>query len=187
MPLTFLTAVDKSRITRVEFLFDQRSSGSLLISDLHFYKTQAGEVFPVSNVALQATATASSQNVNTGQTANKAIDGVVDGYQGTPGDSTKEWASNFQGAGAWLRLDWSALRRVKQILLFDRPNLTDQVLSGTLSFSDGTSISVGTLNNAGAPMIISFPEKTITWMTFTINSANYFNSGLAEIQVFGFQ
>lgn len=79
------------------------------------------------------------------------------------------------GAGAWLRLDWSAPQRVKQILLFDRPNLTDQVLSATLAFSDGTSISVGALNNAGAAVSISFPEKTITWVTFTINSANYSN------------
>ena len=51
-------------------------------------------------LAMLATATASSQNTATGQTAAKAIDGVVDGYQGTPGDYTKEWATVGGGAGS---------------------------------------------------------------------------------------
>ena len=38
------------------------------------------------NLALSATATASSEDTSTGQTANKAIDGVIDGY---PGDLTR--------------------------------------------------------------------------------------------------
>lgn len=40
IPLSSLTAVDKTRITRVEFLFNQRATGALLVSDLHFYNTQ---------------------------------------------------------------------------------------------------------------------------------------------------
>jgi len=43
---------------------------------------------PPTDLALVATAVASSENVTTDQTAAKAIDGVVDGY---PGDFTKEW------------------------------------------------------------------------------------------------
>ena len=37
IPLSGLTAVDKTNISRVEFLFDQSTSGALLVSDLHFY------------------------------------------------------------------------------------------------------------------------------------------------------
>ena len=57
------------------------------------------------DLAMAATATASSENDAYGQTAAKAIDGVVDGY---PGDYTKEWATNGGGAGSWLKLTWSS-------------------------------------------------------------------------------
>ncbi|HET7529871.1 MAG TPA: PKD domain-containing protein, partial [Mycobacteriales bacterium] len=55
------------------------------------------------DIAMLATATASSEAVGTQQTADKAIDGVVDGY---PGDHTKEWATNNGGVGSWLTLTW---------------------------------------------------------------------------------
>lgn len=55
----------------------------------------------VDDIALSATATASSQNTSTGQTADKAIDGVVDGYLA---DYTKECATMGAGAVNWLLL-----------------------------------------------------------------------------------
>ncbi len=48
-----------------------------------------------SNVAGSATATASSENGYDGQTAAKAIDGVISGY---PGDPTAEWATAGGGS-----------------------------------------------------------------------------------------
>ena len=63
---------------------------------------------PSPDLALHATATASSQNTITGQTANKAIDGIISGY---PGDYTKEWATVGGGAGSWLKLTWASPRR----------------------------------------------------------------------------
>ena len=95
-----------------------------------------------SDLALLATATASSQNTNTGQTANKAIDGVIDGY---PGDYTKEWATVGGGAGSWLKLTWSSPQTVNRIVLYDRPNLNDQITGGNIQFSDGSSVTVGPL------------------------------------------
>jgi LmbE family N-acetylglucosaminyl deacetylase len=135
------------------------------------------------NIASLATVTASSQNTATGQTAAKAVDGVAAGY---PGDYTKEWATNGQGAGAWLKLTWSSAYVVDQIILFDRPNSSDQILSATLTFDDGSSVQVGALDNAGAGVVITFPPKTISQLTLTVNtvSANTYNVGLAEIQVF---
>ena len=96
------------------------------------------------DVALNATATVSSQNTSTGQLGSKAIDGVIDGY---PGDYTKEWATVGQLAGAWIRLTWASPVTLGQIILHDRPNLTDRVLAGTLQFSDGSTVNVGTLSN----------------------------------------
>jgi hypothetical protein len=58
-------------------------------------------VSATNNVAQFALASASSESTGTSQTADKAIDGVIDGY---PGDYTKEWSTVGGGAGSWLKL-----------------------------------------------------------------------------------
>ena len=136
------------------------------------------------NIAPLAAVTASSQNTQTGQTAAKAVDGVISGY---PNDYTKEWATIGQGAGAWLKLAWSGNYVVNKVVLYDRPNLNDQILSATLTFNDGSTVQVGPLNNGGAAVEIDFAAKTISQMTMTVNtvSGSTQNVGLAEIQVYG--
>ena len=137
-----------------------------------------------SNLALSATATASSQNTSTSQTANKAIDGVIDGY---PGDYTREWATQGGGAGSWLKLTWTSPQTVTQVVLYDRPNLDDQITAGTIQFSDGSSLSVGPLNNNGSATTYTFAARTITSLQLNITavSSSTQNIGLSEIQVFG--
>jgi LmbE family N-acetylglucosaminyl deacetylase len=136
------------------------------------------------NIAPLATVTASSQNTQTGQTAAKAVDGVIDGY---PGDYTREWATVGQKAGAWLKLAWSAPYTVSSVILYDRPNLNDNITGATLTFSDGSSVAVGPLNNDGTGVTVNFPAKVTTSiiMTVTSVSSTTINIGLAEIQVFG--
>ena len=99
----------------------------------------------------------------------------------------KEWATLGQGAGAWLKLTWSSTYVVDKVVLYDRPNLNDQILSATLSFSDGSTVQVGPLDNAGAAVEVDFAPKTINQMTMTVNtvSGTTQNIGLAEIQVYG--
>ena len=128
--------------------------------------------------------TFSSQNTKDGQLAAKAVDGVVDGW---PGDYTKEWATVGGKAGSWIRLDWSSAYTVDHVVLYDRPNLNDQVLSGTLLFSDGTSVPVGSLPDDGTGLTVTFGSRTVTWVRFTVNTvkSTTFNIGLAELQVFG--
>lgn len=141
---------------------------------------------PSQDLALHATATASSQNTSTAQTANKAIDGIVDGAGGNPGDYTKEWATVGGGAGSWLKLSWTGAQTVNQVVLYDRPNLDDQVTGGTLTFSDGSTVNVPTLNNDGTATTVTFPAKTTTTILFTITSVSSTtqNIGLAEIMVY---
>jgi hypothetical protein len=136
---------------------------------------------PPANVARNATATASSEDTADGQTADKAIDGVL---QGWPQNPYGEWASNGQGVGAWLHLDWSTPRVVNRVALSDRPNQYDQVLAGTLSFSDGSSVAVGALDNAGAATELDFSARQITWLRFTVTqvSTTTANAGLEELQ-----
>ena len=144
----------------------------------------------VQNVALLATATASSQDVANGQTAAKAIDGYTDGYPAAP---THEWATYLQdqqwpygeGAGAWLKLNWgTTAHTLDHVVLYDRPNSNDQVTGGTLTFSDHTSVDVPELPNDGSPLTVSFPAVSTTSLLFTVTSVSESTGavGLAEIQ-----
>jgi hypothetical protein len=137
-----------------------------------------------SNIASLTTVTASTQNTTSGQTAVKTVDGVIDGY---PGDYTREWATIGQGVGAWLNLAWSAPYSVGQVVLYDRPNLSDNITSATLTFSDGSSIEVGPLNNNGTATTYSFPARVISGLRLTVTgvSSSTTSIGLSEIQVYG--
>jgi len=42
------------------------------------------------------------------------------------------------------------------VVLYDRPNATDQITGGTLTFSDGSSVAVGSLANDGSPVTVAF-------------------------------
>ncbi|MBI5897272.1 MAG: discoidin domain-containing protein [Desulfobacterales bacterium] len=133
------------------------------------------------NIALMATATASSQAKAT-YSAAKAIDGCTDGY---PGDSTCEWIAKYTEVkvGAWLQLTWSSPQVIDRMVLFDRPNSNDQITSATITLSDGSSLSIGPLNNNGSATEYIFPAVETTSLRMTVNSLRG-NVGLSEIQVF---
>ncbi len=136
------------------------------------------------NVAPGAVVTASTEETTAGHLAIKAVDGVVDGY---PSDGTREWATTGEGSAAWILLEWPSPRLVDKVVLFDRPNLSDQILGATLSFSDGTSVPVGSLDNAGRATEVPFPPKLTNRLRLTVTVASVAtrSAGLAELQVFG--
>ena len=121
------------------------------------------------DLARLATATASSQNSGTYQTADKAIDGIVDGY---PGDYTKEWAARDEGVGAWLKLTWPTAVTLDSIVLHDRPVDTNQYTAAVLEFSDGSSVPVGALPNDGTGLTVSFSARTITSVTLRVTAVS---------------
>ena len=133
------------------------------------------------NVAQLATATASSvANSAAGQTAEKVIDGFVSGY---PVDAQREWASAGELAGAWIQLTWTTPVSISQSVLHDRINTVDQILGGTLRFSDGSSLLVGALPDGGAGLTTNFASRTVTWIRFEVTSARGDSVGLAEWEV----
>ncbi|WIB41461.1 PIG-L family deacetylase [Curtobacterium sp. MCLR17_058] len=135
------------------------------------------------DVTAGATVTASAENPADGQTAVKAVDGVVSGYPDAP---TAEWAAPGGRAGTWIQLNWSAGTTLHEIDLADRPNSDDQVTGGTLTFSDGTSVAVPSLDNGGAVQRVAFSARQVTWVRFTVGSVSSTtrNVGLAEIRAF---
>lgn len=133
------------------------------------------------NLAITAQVTVSSENSAGNQGRLKAVDGVTDG---APHDPTREWASANQ-SGAWIQLAWPAPVSVAQVNLHDRPHGGENVLAGTLTFSDGTSIAVGALPPDGKLLPVTFAPKTVSWVRFTIDQAQGTAAGLSEIQVLG--
>ena len=135
------------------------------------------------NIAASAAVTASSQNETEGQTAMKAVDGVIAGH---PVDSTREWATVGGRAGSYLDLAFPAAVTLNRVVLYDRPNTKDQITGGTLSFSDGTTVPVPALDNAGQATSISFPDTATKSLRLTVTtvSGTTRNVGLAEIQAY---
>lgn len=145
---------------------------------------EAPAVVAETDIARSATATASSQSPSWGQTAAKAIDGVISGY---PGNYEAEWATEGGKAGSWLQLKWSKSYTVDRVILYDRPNENDQITSGTLTFSDGSTLNFNELPNAGGGLEITFAPKATTSLKMTVNTVKSTteNIGLSEIEVFG--
>ncbi len=113
-----------------------------------------------------------------------AVDGIVD-----PNDkiNAHEWVSLGERQTAMIRLSWDSPQTVRRVWLFDRPGPADQVTSGVLLFSDGSSVRVGPLpNDAKACKELSFPPKSVTWVVFAVDavSEGTANAGLSEIAVF---
>ncbi len=133
------------------------------------------------NIAGTAKVTASgSEN---GYSSDGAVDGIVGGY---PQDKSNEWSAG-QKVGATLTLTWDTPQTIDRIVLYDRPNLNDQVTSGEIAFSDGSSLLVGALpDDASKGFEMRFPPKTITSLTFKVTGLKDTseNAGLSEIAVY---
>ncbi|GAA5872986.1 hypothetical protein JCM16303_006904 [Sporobolomyces ruberrimus] len=151
--------------------------------------SSAAPISTLVDLARQASATASTQTNWSGQLARGAIDGVIGGYLlGGSYYTTQEWASVGQKAGAWLQLNWPTAQSFNQIVLWDRPNLADQVLAGNVTFADGSGVSFAQLpNDAKTGLTLNFANtissKSINIYISQVSSTTK-NIGLAEVQVY---
>ena len=135
------------------------------------------------SVAGSAMVTASSQNTTSGQPATKAIDGVAAGY---PTDSSREWATTGGKTGSYLNLTFPSAVDLNRVVLYDRPNPGDQITAATLTFSDGTTVAVPALDNAGKATTVNFAARSTTSLRLTVTtvSGTTKNIGLAELQAY---
>ena len=129
------------------------------------------------NIAKDAKPSASSVFSRDGNTSS-----LVDG-------STKSsWvAVRGDKIGSWAKLEWENPVVVKRVVVFDRPNMKDNVQAATVEFSDGTKNQIDALPNdaqSGAEITFNRP-KTITWLKVTITAGRFVYAGLSEIEVYG--
>jgi hypothetical protein len=134
------------------------------------------EAFDVPNLAQSSTATVSSQ-YSTQYAAGNLIDGVT-GQTGTG-----EWAKADADTTPWAKLSWPSQRAINELVLYDRANTTDRVTSGTLTFSDGSTVPFGALPNDGTATVVSFPSKNVDWVKVNISTYTGL-PGLAEIEAY---
>ncbi|KAM0756596.1 hypothetical protein T439DRAFT_376762 [Meredithblackwellia eburnea MCA 4105] len=152
--------------------------------------TAGSNVYSSINLAFGTSVSASSQDMTDDSLAVRAIDGYIGGYtdDGT-GDQTTEWASDHQTSGATLTLTFASEVSIGKVVLYDRPNAEDQVTGGTLTFSDGTVVTVPTLTNDGSAVPLYFePINTISLLfEVTSVSSTTSNVGLSEIQTYSLE
>jgi hypothetical protein len=141
-----------------------------------------GPLTSPANIAPLATVTVTSTHGD--YSVRGLTDGVVGGY---PGDISQEWCSNGERGTATIRLTWNEEQTIDRVWLFDRRNELDQIRSGLLVFSDGSTIPTGELpDDAKQGLQVKFPPKRVKWLVFIPNEVkpSTLNIGLAEIGVF---
>jgi hypothetical protein len=134
------------------------------------------------NIACQAAVTVSSTHPD--YSPDGLTDGVVDGF---PGDIRREWCTRGEDNTAVIRLTWGQEQTIDRVWLFDRPNKLDQVKSGLLIFSDGSTLKTGELpDDAKKGLEVKFSPRRVKWLIFAVNESKPGspNIGLAEIAVF---
>jgi hypothetical protein len=141
-----------------------------------FVRAASTENAGIRNIAPFATVSVSSVEESDSGLAQGVADGVAD---------SKDWVTEGETAGAWIRLDWNAPATIMRVDLYHLTNPANKVLKGTLTFDDGSMIPVDTLPPGGPPRRITFPAKTVRSVIFRIDQAQGLNAGLAEIMVFG--
>ena len=70
------------------------------------------------------------------------------------------------------------------LYLYDNPDLNANILSGFVTFSDGSQVPFGALNKDGSATILSFPERQITGMGIVVTGADGDRAGFTEIEAY---
>lgn len=99
--------------------------------------------------------------------------------------SEYKWSPEDSDESKTIRLTFETPQSIGSVKLYDDYRSENQITSGELLFSDGSSISVGELKNQGGATVITFEGKEqIEWVEFKIDSY-VGTAGLTEFEVYG--
>ena len=107
------------------------------------------------------------------------VSAAADGLIGVTG----QWVSAGEKT-PWIRLEWEGPRTIDRIVLYDRDTGEGQIRKGILRFSDGSTVEVGDFSDGAFGKTVTFPAKTVCWVTFQVTESKGVNVGLAEIEVY---
>ncbi len=133
------------------------------------------------NIAPLATVTASSF-VEENEPSN-AVDGIIRVVgKGNWRSSSKV---TFWGEidYPWIQLDWKQPVTICRIVLYSVAGTEEHIASGVLKFSDGTEERVLQMPAGGAPKVVEFAAKTVSWVKFEATDGDGACLGLSEIEV----
>ena len=133
------------------------------------------------NISQFAEVTVSSQLDDTNYAGERAVDGRPIRSSVTPPQNV-EWASAGE-RNPWIKLSWREETRIHKVVLSDRADRASNVNSGTLTFSDGSSITVSNIPADGRNKVVAFPWKRAGWVKFQVTGGTGENVGLNEIEV----
>lgn len=126
------------------------------------------------NITSLATVTASSF-YSSGFLPQAAVDGNL----------ATDWASLGQ-TNPWIQLNFNTPKTVSKVRLADRPTPNEAVNGGTLTFSDGSSVTVSGVPDNGTFLVVDFASRNITWIRFQVVGGRGPNVGLSEFEVWGY-
>lgn len=126
------------------------------------------------NIADTATITVSS-TFSASFAASRAVDG----------STLTDWASLGE-SNPWMQLTFATIKKISKVRLVSRINQPPTTMTGNLTFSDGSSISVTGITNNGAYRTVEFTAKEVSWVRFTVTSGSGTNVGLGEFEVWGY-
>ncbi|MBQ4353359.1 MAG: hypothetical protein IJC71_00555 [Clostridia bacterium] len=165
-----------------------RANPAVGLSEVEFYN-EAGE-----NVARLATVYPDSEYTTDGNSWDVPADwigwyigininnGWAD-YTVPKLDDQHEWACLGEQFPE-IMLSWDEPITVGTVVLSDRVNANDWILSGTLKFSDGTEVPFTELANYGEPLYVDIPDCVTESLTVSVTESLGPNPGFAEIEVY---
>ncbi|MHB1151934.1 MAG: DUF7402 domain-containing protein [Eubacteriales bacterium] len=111
---------------------------------------------------------------------------VKDGKIMTPDSRYPFWLTDYE-SDASVTITWASAQSISSVVLYDLPSETDNVVSGSLAFSDGTNVTFGVLDAAGAATeAAKFNTPiSVTSVTISVKSDDGTDSaGLAEAEFY---
>ena len=71
-------------------------------------------------------------------------------------------------AGGWVQFGWTSVKKVTAVQIYGSA-VGARVLSGVLTFDNGTSLEVGELLRSSAfPTVVAFRARSVKWVRFTV-------------------